>query len=222
MILIFFLLWQMTILEAKNIESIYLQKNADQWCPTGMVWGKRDFKNLRERVLNMKFSPRCIWDTILKDAEDLKGSVRGFSFASPIAVGPIANIGGGSELVVMKNDAENLLVAQVRYRHLSVDISLPIGGGLSQSVIFGDCSDDIDSYLGWFETYVALAKSRNKGRDGIVPFQRDLTGCESISSIRGLNSSIVGVGVSYYELLDGPYLIYGPGVQDLIDHLEKL
>lgn len=206
---------------AESLTQIVLEKKEGQSCPTGMLFTKSDWYNLEERIHQMKLSPSCIWDTIQQDTADHRGEVYGFAFGSLIGVGAIIAGTAGSELVIFKQDQKHLVVAQIRYKALSAEISFPFGVSRTQSVIFGHCEGGVNDYLGWFESYMAIAKSRNLGRKSVVPLQRELTGCESLTSTRGLNSSFIGTSVSSYELLGKPLIVSGPGAEEMLKYLEE-
>lgn len=213
--------WAQSLPSVESLPQIVLEKKEGQSCPTGMLFTKSDWYNLEERIQGMKLSPSCIWDTIKEDIADRRGEVFGVVFGSLIGVGAIMAGTAGSELVIFKYDQKHLIVAQVRYKALSAEISFPLGVSRTQSVVFGHCEGGVSDYLGWFESYMVIAKSRNLGRKSVVPLRRELTGCESLTSTRGLNSSFIGIATSSYQLLGRPLVVSGPGVEEMLKYLEE-
>jgi hypothetical protein len=190
-------------------------------CPTGWAT-EADVHALPSLVRSWSFDPACVWDTIQRDARDEWGKVRGFAFGVVGGLSRGAGYSVGNEVVVFREDARTLRVGVVAYRTVGIDVTLPVGASLTQSVVYGDCAEGLTSYLGWFEGYSAIAKTLSLGRRSIVPFDRELTGCDAHTSTRGMTSPIAGVSTSYYWLLGQSVLVDGPGAQPLLDYFDSV
>jgi hypothetical protein len=199
---------------------VYLDRRGAE-CPTGFAT-EADVRDLARRVRDWDYHPQCIWETIQEDAADERGLVKGFAFG--ITAGLSRGVGYtlGNEIVVFREGERALRVGVVAYRALGADLTLPIGTSRSQSVIYGRCNDGLESYLGWFENYSALAKTLSLGRKSGIPFRRELTGCNAHTSTLGMTSSIVGMSSAYYWALGPSVVVEGPGVADMVEYLDAL
>ena len=194
------------------------QSNKDLPCPTGFIVDRENFKGLEELLYKINLTPDCIWTTIKKNAENIPKKINGFSYGTLIEASLGVGVMLGTELVLMPSDDDSIIAAMVRIEGGSLGVGLA-GASLSQSVIYGDCPHKIESYLGMFKSVGAIAMMNNYGFTGL--FGRR-TGCDSITSIRGLTSPVIGTGFSFYNLVSGPIKIRGSKIQELKKYFEGL
>lgn len=208
------------LLWAQTPEVKYLENEDHLKCPTGFVYDRVYFDQIEELVEQMDFSPACIWKTIKKNATNhAKSKVQGFAFGSQIGASYYVGGGVGTELVMFPIDDQKMLVSMVRLKFTDVSVSLA-GVSRTQSVVFGNCTNGIEGYMGWFRYYGAAAMLKNTGITR--PITGKPTGCDSITSIRGMNSPVVVGGYAYYEPLGRPIIVTGPRVQPLLNYIKKL
>lgn len=205
--------------ELKAENSVFLAGENDNLpCPTGFVLDRKNYNDLDDLLQKVSLSPDCIWGTIKKNAERQVTHVEGFSFGTVIEASLGVGVMIGTELVLMSDGKEGVYAAIVRIEGGGVGMSLA-GASLTQSVIYGECNNAIENYLGMFKSIGGIAMMNNYGTNG---FFGKRTNCNSITSIRGLTSPIVGAGFSFYNLVDGPLLIKGPKVAEFIKYIKDL
>jgi hypothetical protein len=190
-------------------------------CPRGFTT-EADNVGLADLVKNWSFRPDCVWDTLRADARDEAGRVRGFAFGVNGGFSRGVGYTVGNEVVVMRAGRDALTVGVVAYRTVGLDVTLPVGASATQSVIFGGCEQGFESYLGFFENYSLAAKTLSLGRRQIIPFVRELTGCNAHTSTLGLTTSLAGIGTSYYWPISERVTLQGPGVQPMLEYLDEL
>ena len=204
---------------ASNSEILTLNSsNMNLPCPKGFVLDRKHFKDIKKLVGQVSLSPGCIWDTIKKNAKNVDHQIHGFSFSTIIEASFGIGAMIGTELVLMPYDHETIIATMVRIESGSIGISLA-GASFTQSVIFGDCPDNIDSYLGVFKSFGAIAMMNNFGHTKVLGSP---TGCNSITSIRGMTSPIVGGGISFYNKIGKSILVKGKKVKPLLKFFKIL
>lgn len=187
-------------------------------CPTGFVVDRKNYNDLPDLLQKVNLSPDCIWGTIKKNAERHDVKVEGFSYGTVIEASLGVGVMIGTELVLISNGEGGVYAAIVRIEGGGVGMSLA-GASLTQSVIYGDCENSVEKYLGMFKSVGGIAMMNNYGTNGLFG---KMTNCNSITSIRGLTSPIIGAGFSFYNLVDGPILIKGPKVDELVKYFQQL
>ncbi|MBT6326770.1 MAG: hypothetical protein HOJ35_12445 [Bdellovibrionales bacterium] len=203
-----------------NRNIIHLENsNYEHSCPTGHVWDRKNFNSIEKIIRSTSFVPECIWGTIDKNAKYyVENKVVGFSFGSVLEASLFIGTAIGTELVVIPWDDNTLMVGMVRFQGGSLSASLS-GGSLTQSVIYGKCKNGILGYLGLFQSKAMIAMMQNTG---VKMFFGKRTGCNSITSVRGSTSPIVGVALTIYEQLGNFAFVQGPGVQSMLDYIKAL
>lgn len=198
---------------------VYLDNNENVKC----IKGLRN-KSVPEIINSMDFSPECLWETIKKhnaeSNERISERVLGFSYGSVIEASIYIGYTTGQELVIMQVDNETLMVGYVRYRGGSLSVSLS-GPSLTQSVIYGDCDDQIFGYLGWFKFTGRMAITHQIGIYSNL-FDSQYSGCNSIASTLGATSPIATIGATEYTQNGQFMLVKGPRIRPMINYLNKI
>lgn len=209
------------VLAQDDIHTKILENKSNLHCPTGFVLDRIHYNQIEDLSENLDFSPRCIWKTIRKNAEKYaKGITQGFAFGVEIDASYSAiSAGLGTELVMFKLDDDKLLLGMTRIKHIDASLSLS-GISLTQSVVLGSCPEQLQSYVGWFRYFGAIAMLRNSGIT--LPITGITTGCNTITSVRGMSSPIIIAGYSLYEQLGNPIIVTGPRVKPLLNFMKGL
>ncbi|MCK5073497.1 MAG: hypothetical protein KAQ98_08740 [Bacteriovoracaceae bacterium] len=203
------------------IEEIkYLDQEEGLSCPKGLVLDRERFDSIEEKIEKMDFSPKCIWDTIKKkNAERLNEKILGFSWGTTMEASSGIGVQIGTEIIFMPIDDRTAMIGAVKYEGASFSFGLS-GVSLTQSIVFGDCKDNIFGYLGWFKSWGFIAMTKTLGAEH--PFKDNSeTGCNMITSTRGMTSPVLTVSRTYYKQLGQFIMVEGPRVQPLIDYIYR-
>lgn len=204
--------------------TIYLEEAdpRDLRCPTGIMEHLDSYDGIETIARKLNYSPECMWRVIKWLAKTRAPEVRGFSFGAVSEVSNGVGVGFSTELVLMRYDAETLMVGQVYIRTYDAALSLP-GVSATQSVIFGNCPAGISSYLGWFDSISGVAMTRSYGKRAYAPpLLGGYSGCDAITVTVGSTSPAAGISQSNYSQVERSVFVTGPRVAPLLRYLETL
>lgn len=181
---------------------------------------KFDDDELLDLLRNMSFSTDCLTSEMVWQIENEKDTkkINGFAFGVTGGASITVGLSGGVEIVLIAKDRETLMVGMVNYGGITLELALPVGASITNSILSGKCNTIYD-YLGNFNTATVIGLSKNYGNDGKFLFFGKNTGCNSTTYTLGASTAIAGGSTTRYAQATSFVNIKGERVQGLINYI---